>query len=358
MRLLDRYVVRQLTPVWVWCLGVFLVLSCLVDLFGNLDEILRYQVPLRVLGTYYANFLPLVFVHACPLALLLSAAFVTMRLSRHQELLAMTASGTSLLRASVPFLFVGWLATLLVFSVNELLLPQSLAALERIKTESLRGDRKDNAIDNVALMDSFNRLYHARTLDLDAGELRDLTVLEQDVENHPMRSLYASRAVWTKFGWLLLYGTIYRVGPAGVLRGEPQPFVERLIAFPVTPSDFAEPEAQPETMRYGQLRILILRLRQMGITNVRRYQVELAAKVSLPIMSLLACLIAFVGSTQLATRGTLRGFGQSLGWGMAYYVAVAVCHAVAKQWAVPVILALWAPHAAAAAWAVRRLTRA
>ena len=41
MRILDRYAVRQLVPVWLWCLCVFLFLSCVIDLFEHLDEILR-----------------------------------------------------------------------------------------------------------------------------------------------------------------------------------------------------------------------------------------------------------------------------------------------------------------------------
>ena len=44
MRILDRYVARQILPVWGWCLATFMLLSCLIDLFGHLDEIVRYQI--------------------------------------------------------------------------------------------------------------------------------------------------------------------------------------------------------------------------------------------------------------------------------------------------------------------------
>src|SRR3989338_7749977 len=86
MRILDRYTVRQLLPVWLWCLTVFILLSCLIDLFEHLDEILRYHIPVKTIWQYYLNFIPLVVVRASPLALLFSAAFVSTRLVRHQEL--------------------------------------------------------------------------------------------------------------------------------------------------------------------------------------------------------------------------------------------------------------------------------
>ena len=355
MRILDRYAVRQLLPVWVWCLLVFIFLSCVIDLFEHLDEILRYHVPLATVLDYYRNFTPLVFVRAAPLALLLSAAFVATRLSRHQELLAMSASGTSLLRASVPFLFVGWVASLCVFLVNERVVPRTTLVYERIRQEAFRGRGSEQRLENVAVMDTSNRLYHAKELRLNTGEVLGLTVLEQDWRNHPTKSVFVNRAVWTKHGWLLLEGTIYRAGEHGSLRGMPERFVERLIAYPITPSSFVEPESRPETMRYAQLRLLTTSLKQTGMKNVRRYAVELAGKLTLPFMNLVLCLIGFVGSTQPQLRSNLQGLGLSLGWGMVYYLGVAVCYSIAKEWPVPIVLAVWLPHVVAIWWCVRRL---
>lgn len=360
MRILDRYAVRQLLPTWVWCLSVFTFLSCLIDLFEHLDEILRYHIPANTVLEYYVNFVPLVFVRASPLALLLSAAFVATRLSRHQELLAMNASGTSLLRASVPFLFVGWLASLSVFVVNDRIVPQAAGTYEEIKQVAFHGRAASDVLENVAVTDTFNRLYHARELNLKAKELSNLTVLEHDRHNHPTKSLYAGRAIWTAHGWLLLQGTIYRVGPKGTLQGDPEPFLERLITYPVTPESFRRPEALPETMRYGQLRLLIIRLRQMGILNVRRYEVELASKLTLPLMNLVVCLIAFAGSTRAQLRGNLRGLGLSLGWGLVYYVAVGFGEGIGKKGLlfVPAFVTVWIPHLFAVWWCLRLLRRA
>jgi LPS export ABC transporter permease LptG len=359
MRILDRYAVRQLLPVWLWCIVVFLFLSCLIDLFEHLDEILRYRVPTETVWEYYRNFVPLVFVKASPLALLFSAAFVAMRSSRYQELLAMSASGTSRLRAAVPFLFVGWLVSLCVFAMNELVVPRTVGTYERLRREAFRSQSERPAIENVAVMDSFNRLYHARQFDAETKELRDLTVLEHDWHNNPTKSLYASRAVWTKHGWLLLHGTIYRVGPGGSVRGEPEPFVERLVNFPVDPASFSEPETKPETMGYTELRLLVTRIKHMGFGNERRYRVELASKLTLPLMNMVVCLIAFAGSTQPQLRGNLKGLGLSLLWGIGYYILVGFFEGMGKRgvlW-IPVPAAVWTPHLLALWYSVRAIRR-
>ncbi len=360
MRILDRYVVRQLLPVWVWCLVVFVFLSCLVDLFGHLDEILQYRLSPRTVLDYYLNFAPQVFVQTSPLALLLASAFIATRLSRYQEFLAMNASGTSLSRAAVPFVFVGWVAAVAVFLVNDRVVPRTSVAYERIRQEAFRGKgQKQPPVENVAIMDAFNRLYHARLLDVKAKELHDLTILEHDWHNRPTKSLYAHRAVWTRHGWLLLNGTIYRVGPRGVLRGDPEPFMERLYTYPVTIESFRQPLLRPDAMRYGQLRLMISRLKQTGIASARRYQVDLAAKLSFPFMNLVICLLSFAGSTQLHTRGHIKGLGTALGWGVLYYLGVATALGLAKEGflGLPALVLVWSPHAAALWWSLNVLRR-
>ncbi|MBI4597932.1 MAG: LptF/LptG family permease [Candidatus Omnitrophica bacterium] len=368
MRILDRYAVKQLIPVWIWCLIVFIFLSCLIDIFERLDDILRYRIPLRTLAQYYLNFIPFIFVKASPIALLLSGSFVASRLSRYQELLAMSASGTSLLRASIPFLFLGWLVSLAVFLVNDRVIPKTAVAYEQIKEAHFRGKKTDAPIHNVAVTDAFNRLYHARMLEVEQKELTELTILEHDLKNRPLKNLHAERAIETPHGWLLLNGTIYRLNAKGLLQGEPEFFVERLLSYPVTIDTFRNPQARPETMRFGHLRLLIARLKSINITNVREFQVALWSKLTMPLMNVIVCLLAFAGSTQPQLRGNLRGLGMSLGWGLLYYVGVGFGEGLAKSFYLagvpwrglqfpPVIVGALLPHALAVWWALRLLRR-
>ena len=344
MRILDRYTTKQLFPVWVWCMLVFVFISLLIDLFGHLEEILQYRIPLATVAQYYLTFTPLVIVRASPLALLLSCAFVAMRLVRYQELLAMHAGGVSLVRAGVPFVLVGWFVSLFVFALNDRVVPQTAAAYEQMRYELFRGRQQPHLLESVATLDRDNRLYHARQFHLDRNELTDLSILEHDVRNQPTRSYYARQAFFTPHGLLLISGTIYRISPKGLLTGEPVPFVERLLNFPVTPTSFRQSDSQPETMRVGQLRRLIAHLKANHITNIRRYATELTAKLTLPFMNVVMCVIAFIGATRRQRRGHLRGLGTSLGWGGLYYLGVAAGQGVAKEGFLPVVVAMWAPH--------------
>ncbi len=343
MKILDRYETKQLLPAWLWCLLVFVTVSLFIDLFEHLDEILRYSIPLRTMLRYYLNFTPLVFVQACPLALLLSTAFVATRLVRHQELLAMNAGGRSRLRSAVPFLFVGWLVTGMVFFVNDLIVPNASATYQRLREEAFRAQQR-NILTNVATMDDANRLYHAKEFRAKDLTISDLTILEHDARNRPRRNIYAKRAEFTPEGLRVHDGTITRMDIDGALESPPERFTDRVLNLPLTPEAFRKPDTDLSMLSYRELRQMLGRLRTIGITNLRRQSVELAAKVTLPLMNLVLCLIAFVGATKPASRGRLQELGVSLGWGILYYIVVASFQGLGKEGMLPVILAVWAPH--------------
>lgn len=75
MRILDRYILKSVVSVFFACILVFLFLYIIIDVFANLEEILKQQVNLSLLRDYYLSFLPLIFVQVAPIACLLATLF-------------------------------------------------------------------------------------------------------------------------------------------------------------------------------------------------------------------------------------------------------------------------------------------
>ncbi len=97
----------------------------------------------------------------------------------------------------------------------------------------------------------------------------------------------------------------------------------------------------------------------MGMVNTRPQTVELASKLTLPLMNLIIAFIGFAGSTQPQLRGQLRGLGMSLGWGVVYYLGVGLFEGIGKKglfW-IPAWLAVWMPHGLAIWWCLRVIRR-
>src|ERR1035441_5747728 len=132
MRLLDRYLLRELLVPLGFCLWGFLLLWISSDLFAKLGEFQAKGMVARDIAEYYGVVLPEFLVLVLPIALLLAMLYALTNHARHQEITAIRAAGLSLWRISVPYLGVGFLASLVLFVVNEFWAPSSDERAEAI----------------------------------------------------------------------------------------------------------------------------------------------------------------------------------------------------------------------------------
>lgn len=132
MRLLDRYLVRELMIPFGYCLSGFLVFWISFDLMSDLNEFQSQQVSAAQIALYYMIKLPEMLVMSLPIAFLLALLYAMSNHGRHNELVAIRVAGIGLFRLGLPYLVIGFCLSLLSFALNELLVPDSAEAGERI----------------------------------------------------------------------------------------------------------------------------------------------------------------------------------------------------------------------------------
>jgi lipopolysaccharide export system permease protein len=125
MRLLDRYLLRELVTPLAFCLAGFLLLIVAADLSNRLGDFQAHKLHLIDIGAYYAVQLPEMLVRIMPMTLLLALLYTLTNHARHNEITAMRAAGVSLWRLARPYFAVGFLASLAMFAVNELWVPDA-----------------------------------------------------------------------------------------------------------------------------------------------------------------------------------------------------------------------------------------
>ncbi|HOX56720.1 MAG TPA: LptF/LptG family permease [Candidatus Paceibacterota bacterium] len=125
MRLLDRYLLRELFAPLGYCLCGFLLFWITSDLFVELDGFQKRGLRALDIAEYYLVILPEFLVLVLPIGLLLALLYALTNHARHQEITAIRAAGVSLWRLSLPYLGVGLLASLALFAANEFWVPQS-----------------------------------------------------------------------------------------------------------------------------------------------------------------------------------------------------------------------------------------
>lgn len=119
MRLLDRYILREFLIPFGYCLAGFLIFWMSFDLFQDLPELQRDHLHFLDYIEYYLWKVPELLIIVLPVAMLLALLYALSSHARYHELTAMRSAGISLWRISLPYLLVGFVASLWLFALSE-----------------------------------------------------------------------------------------------------------------------------------------------------------------------------------------------------------------------------------------------
>ncbi len=132
MRLLDRYLLRELIVPLTYCLGGFLIFWITYDLFTEISNFQRNHLLAGDVAEYYVVKAPEMLVIVIPLALLLALLYALTTHARHHELAAIRAAGINLWRLALPYFGVALAAGLVLFLLNELAVPDGADKADQI----------------------------------------------------------------------------------------------------------------------------------------------------------------------------------------------------------------------------------
>ena len=133
MRLLDRYLLRELLGPFFYCLSGFLILFIAFNVLDELSDLQKLRLHASDILEYYAVKTPEFVVAIMPVAFLLALLYTLTHLARHHEITAIRAAGVSLIRLSLPYVVMGFVLSLVVFAINELWAPQSSERADDIR---------------------------------------------------------------------------------------------------------------------------------------------------------------------------------------------------------------------------------
>lgn len=132
MRLLDRYLLREMwVPFLIGQSAIVLMLTGSV-LYNNANVLLMHQVPLRYVWQMVLYFLPFLVHMTMPVAMAVAASLAVSRLGRDSEITVMRASGVSLSRIFRPIFVTGLLLSIGDFYFGEMVVPAAVQRFDRV----------------------------------------------------------------------------------------------------------------------------------------------------------------------------------------------------------------------------------
>lgn len=354
MLILDRYIFKSLITIFISCIFLFLFLYVVIDILSRLDDILKHKTHFTVLIQYYLWYLPVMFTQIAPFACLLSTLYTFSKLNHTNEIIAMRASGLSIFYITKTALIFGALISLLVFLVNDRLMPHAMNITQSIKTQMEEGtkkrqDKKHEIVSNLSMYGLKNRLFFISKFHTDTNTMEGITILEQDENQNLTRKIVARKGIYQDRFWKFYNSITYNFDSKGQIIDAPLYMEEEIMAIPEGPKDFLAQRQRPESMTIAQLDTYIWKLSKSGATNViRNLKIDLYQKFTSPFTSLIIVLLGIPFSLMMHKRATgLSSIGISIMVGFLYYISDAVFIAIGRGGAIPPVMAASLSHAIA-----------
>ena len=338
MKIIDTYALRKTGKPLAIVLCLFTGIFVLVDLFDNAHSFIDNDVPLGVVLSYYAYYLPLIVVLTSPVAMLLAAILAVGGLARKNELMALKGSGVSLYRILAPVLALSVALSLANVFIGELILPSATSQRLLIKETSIAKRASQVVTNDPTYVTPDGTMFHARRLNSRTGTLEEVTVEAFDESNSPTSRIDAASAVWENDQWIFYEGSLRLFTAAGE---EATSFdrLERGYSEP-HPSELGVRKLRPDEMAYRELRSYIVRQRASG-SDPSDLEVQLHLKVAFPFVIVIMTLLGASLAAGARRTGFALSFSAALTVSFFFYGLLQVGQVLGNQGILVPWLAAW-----------------
>jgi lipopolysaccharide export system permease protein len=345
MKLLDRYILRELVGPFIFGVGVVLMLfegSVIFQVLNTLDQSVSVWGLARVLLFK----IPYLLVWSAPVATLFASAFAINRLGRDNEVTCIRGAGVSLRRICAPIAAVGLFASIASFVANERLVPWA----ERQANTTMRRMALASAIPQIQPNIFFNtQNYWFYISSVQKIGVRDVAVQNVLIyklsEDGALPTLItAKRGRSRGMEWTFEDGWIFKFDQEGFSPYSTQ-FQDYSLNLERAIQDFWINQRTAQEMTLSELKRQIDQLGG-GRTSYQSAAINDLAldyhlRFSIPLSCLIFALMAAPLSLRFARGGSFWGILLSIVLGFIYYNCIFFAKVVGSSGQIPPVVAGW-----------------
>ena len=307
--LLERYLISEITPILLFTIVIVTVVAESIGIsFEQFSFLLTEQISFGTLIYLHILKLPEFIVLAVPIAILMATIFVYNKLSITSEIIALQSCGISLYKLICPAIHLSLILSLILFIVNEGIVPISNYKAAITLEEVMNVNRWDLKSDHIVYKELANRNYE-QISDQDNylkyffyserfsdGKMQEVTLLIRD--NRGLKVIIKSKfAEWNEGNkyWFFYNGVKSIINPDGSY-SQGIKFDEIRLNLSSISRQF---QLDREKLDHREMNIfqiyqrLLVAKKAGDIPNLIKLQVNLQKRFTLPIS---CAVLAFLGT--------------------------------------------------------------
>jgi len=348
MKILHRYILKAHILPFSFGLCLFTFIFFLSEILKSSELILTKQIPGILVIKLLLCYIPATFNLTIPMALLMATLITWGRLKAENEIIAIWASGISLISSIAWLILLGIIFSFTTLIIGDTLLPETNYIIEKIRSTILQQE-PFVYLEERRLIKIGQREIFIDELEAGKNMLKGIYIYEYKSDfGIPRESIFAKAANYTKTdkGIILKLknGTIHQMD-------EKDPSKYHVLTFNVHTINLGGKENKItqhipkniEAMTIGELKKEIKKYKELNL-NFRPLSIELAKHITMPFGCLSFILIGLPLGLLVKHNEKSIGFGTSILIVFIYYLLLKLNETLAEKGLIEPLLAMWLPN--------------
>ncbi|MCQ2598104.1 MAG: LptF/LptG family permease [Treponema sp.] len=189
---------KKFIPVFLGALVFFGVILNVVDLLMNLWKYISFQVPMGTVLQIMKLYVPKTLWYSIPLAILFASSYCLSELYANNELLALFASGVSLLKFTLPMLIFSVFMSFALFVFDDKLVVNTYYQKTELQAKVLEESSSSNNSNVAVIAEGGDILYFVREYNERQHRIFTVYIVFRDSEKRVQSIIYSGSGTWNE----------------------------------------------------------------------------------------------------------------------------------------------------------------
>ena len=336
---LNREIFKNFGIIVVVVVGIYVA----VDFFEKIDDFMEAELPFSRAVSFFIYNIPFVVAQILPVGLFLSILIVFCIMSKSNEIIALRSSGISIYYLLWPLLSVGFLFTILLFFLSEVIVPYTTSKANRIWRSEVRKERLVTTREKNVWIKGNRTITHIKYYDAASRSLHGISINYFDQDFHLTRRIDAKTAVFEDGKWVMTDCMVQTLNPE--TRSYKTTFRDKSVELlDFSPEDMKRVMKKSVEMSFKELLGYIRKVEREGY-DATVYRVDLQAKIAFPFVCVVLCLLGI----SISVRGKLnQGIPIIVAYGLGivffFWIFNSFCISLGYGEVIPIWMAVWTPN--------------
>lgn len=339
---LVLYLFKKFIPLFIGAVFFFSFAFVMVDLLMNLWNYISNDVSGAQILKIMMLYVPKTVWYATPIGILFAVSYTLSDLYARNELVAIFASGISLLRFTLPLLVFSFVMSFGLFFFENNLVVQTYAKKTELQTQLLNKEESKNRDNIVILGDRGNIVYKANFYDDGARRLYTIFIVARNEDKSLQAVIKADSARWIEDEerWKLSNAVQYTPdGESLSITPLDEEIASRLTEPPET---FRNNTVSVETVDTATARTYIEHLKRTGLPYNKELS-EYYKKFAFPFILFVVVFLSIGLSGKTRKNVMLISLASSISAAVLFYVTQMVTMTMANFGILSPFMGAWFP---------------